>query len=74
MEQGGETVKAKPVKKGMAAQTRLIIFGLIISTAFIVLAACFATYSIGQNMNNAYKNFAQVLSKTLEKTQNNRCL
>ena len=63
MENGGE--KIKPKKKGIAAQTRLIISGLIVSTLFIVLAAGFATYSIGQNMNNAYKNFAQVLSKTL---------
>ena len=64
MENGGESVK-KPSKKGIAAQTRLIIFGLIISTVFIILAACFATYSIGKNMNSAYQNFAQVLAKTL---------
>jgi len=61
----GEEFKQKPKKKGIAAQTRLIIVGLLVSTIFIVLAACFATYSIGQNMNQAYKNFAQVLSKTL---------
>ena len=62
----GAEFKAKPKsKKGMTAQTRLIIAGLGISTAFIFLAACYATYSISQNMNNAYKNFAQVLSKTL---------
>ena len=58
-------MKTKPKKKGMAAQTRLIIVGLLVSTAFIFLAACFATYSINQNMNIAYRNFAQVLSKTL---------
>ena len=61
----GEELKTKPKKRGMAAQTRLIIVGLFVSTLFIVLAACFATYSIGENMNKAYKNFAQVLSKTL---------
>ncbi len=61
----GEEIQLKAEKKGITAQTRLIIAGLIISTFFIVLAACFATYSIGQNMNDAYKNFAQVLSKTL---------
>ena len=64
----GEELKEqqhKKKKKGIAAQTRLIIVGLLVSTIFIVLAACFATYSIGQNMNQAYKNFAQVLSKTL---------
>ena len=63
----GEEFKEKTKKKknGMAAQTRLIIVGLLVSTLFIFFAACFATYSIGQNMNKAYKNFAQVLSKTL---------
>ena len=63
----GEEFKEKPKKKknGIAAQTRLIIAGLFVSTLFIFLAACFATYSISQNMNKAYRNFAQVLSKTL---------
>lgn len=61
----GEESKTKSKKRGMAAQTRLIITGLFVSTIFIVLAAFFATYSIGENMNKAYKNFAQVLSKTL---------
>lgn len=65
MENGGEKKSFKPVRQGMAAQTRLIIFGLLISTVFIFLAACFATYQIDKNMNSAYKNFAQVLSKTL---------
>ena len=63
----GEEFKEKPKQKknGIAAQTRLIIAGLFVSTLFIFLAACFATYSISQNMNKAYRNFAQVLSKTL---------
>ncbi len=65
MENGGENKKIKPQKTGMAAQTRLIIFGLIVSTVFIFLAACFATYSITQNMKYAYRSFGQVLSKTL---------
>ena len=57
--------KEKSKKRGMTAQTRLIIAGLGVSTMFILLAAGFATYSITQNMNSAYKNFALVLSKTL---------
>ncbi len=65
MENGGETRTDLKKKNGMPAQTRLIIVGLLISTLFIFFAACFATYSISQNMNTAYKNFAQVLSKTL---------
>ena len=52
-------------KKSMTAQTRLILAGLGISTAFILVSAGFATYSISQNMNNAYTNFGQILSKTL---------
>ena len=52
-------------KKSMTAQTRLIIAGLAVSTAFILCAAGFAVYSIDKNMNNAYKSFGQVLSKTL---------
>ena len=66
MDNAEETIKpAKKVKKRMTAQTRLILAGLGVSTAFILFAAGFATYSISQNMNQAYKNFAQVLSKTL---------
>ena len=64
MEAGAQN-KEKSKKKGMTAQTRLILAGLAVSTAFILAAAGFATYSITQNMNTAYKNFAQVLSKTL---------
>ena len=55
----------KKDKKGITAQTRLIIAGLAVSTAFILCTAGFAVYSIDKNMNNAYKNFGQVLSKTL---------
>lgn len=57
--------KEEKIKKGMAAQTRLILAGFAVSTVFIVLAACFAIFSIDKNMNRAYKNFGQVLSKTL---------
>ena len=52
-------------KKSMTAQTRLILAGLAVSTAFILCTAGFAVYSIDKNMNSAYKNFGQVLSKTL---------
>ena len=55
----------KNSKKSMTAQARLIVMGLVISTAFILGAAGFATCSIDKNMNSAYKNFGQVLSKTL---------
>ena len=64
MENEAEIVQ-KTKRKGIAAQTRLIIVGLIISTIFIVLAGFFATYSISSNMNSAYRNFAQIIAKTL---------
>ena len=65
METGAELKNKKKNKKGMTAQTRLILAGLGISTVFILLSAGFATYSIGQNMNSAYRSFAQILAKTL---------
>lgn len=65
MENSGTVKKEGKNKKGMSAQTKLIFFGLSISTAFIVLVAWFAYQSINLNMENAYKNFGQVLSKTL---------
>ena len=55
----------KKSKKSMTAQTRLIIAGLVVSTAFILCTAGFAVYSIDKNMNSAYRSFAQVLAKTL---------
>ena len=57
--------KEEKVKRGMNAQTRLILVGLFISTLFILTIAWFVTLSIDKNMYNAYKNFGQVLSKTL---------
>ena len=57
--------KEEKAKKGMTAQTRLILAGFAVSTVFILLTACFAVFSIDKNMNVAYKNFGQVLSKTL---------
>jgi len=55
----------KEGKKGISAQARLIIVGLVISTLFILTIAWYALISIDKNMYNAYKNFGQVLSKTL---------
>lgn len=52
-------------KKGMSAQARLILVGLVISTLFILTTAWYALISIDKNMYNAYKSFGQVLSKTL---------
>ena len=63
----GEEFKEKPkkTKNKMAAQTRLIITGLFVSTLFILFAAWFADFSINNNMLNAYRSFAQIIAKTL---------
>jgi len=65
MENTGEVKKEGKIKNGMSAQTRLIFFGLFISTLFILTTAWYTLVSIDKNMYNAYKNFGQVLSKTL---------
>ena len=65
MEHSDTVKKEEKQKKGMSAQTRLIVVGLLISTLFILTTAWYALISIDKNMYNAYKNFGQVLSKTL---------
>ena len=65
MEDIGLIKKEEKQKKGLSAQTRLILAGLFVSTLFILSTAWFALISIDKNMYNAYKNFGQVLSKTL---------
>lgn len=52
-------------KQSFSTQNRLIIFGLIISTLFIMVIAVFMTFKIQNNLNSAYQNFGQVISKTL---------
>lgn len=46
-------------------QNRLIIFGLVLSTLLIMAIAVFATINIQKNLNEAYQNFGQVISKIL---------
>jgi len=60
-----EGLKQGKEKKGLTAQTRLIITGLVISTLCMFIMAYFAIISINRNMNMAYQSFGQVLSKTL---------
>ncbi|MCQ2744227.1 MAG: ATP-binding protein, partial [bacterium] len=65
MEKTGLVKNEEKHKRGLTAQTRLILVGLFLSTLFIISIAWFALISIDKNMYNAYKNFGQVLSKTL---------
>src|SRR5574344_385239 len=51
--------------KGMSAQKKLIIQGFILSTILIIFIAGLAIFSIQNNLNTGYKNFGQILSKTL---------
>ncbi len=52
-------------EKGLTKQNRLIIIGLIISTLLIMAIAIFVTVNIQRNLNDSYKSFGQVISKTL---------
>lgn len=52
-------------KGNLTAQNRLIIFGLLLSTALIIAIAIFAIFNIQKKLNEGYQNFGQVISKTL---------
>ena len=51
--------------KGMTAQKKLILQGVIISTILIAFIASLAVFNIEKHLNIGYKNFGQILSKTL---------
>jgi len=51
--------------KGMTAQRKLILQGFVLSTVLIIFIAGLAMLNIQKNLNNGYKNFGQILSKTL---------
>ncbi|MBQ6516417.1 HAMP domain-containing protein [bacterium] len=51
--------------KGMTAQNRLILLGLILSTVLIVLVALSSVYIIQKKLNQGYRNFGQIIAKTL---------
>ncbi len=51
--------------KGMTAQRKLILQGFVLSTILLVFIAGLAVLNIQQNLNTGYKNFGQILSKTL---------
>ncbi len=52
-------------KLSFTTQNRLIVFGLVLSTLLIMAIAIFATVNIQKNLNESYKNFGQVISKTI---------
>ena len=52
-------------RKGMTAQNRLIFLGLVLSTVLIVLVALSSVYIIQKKLNQGYRNFGQIISKTL---------
>lgn len=53
------------IKSGITTQNRLIILGLLSTTVVIFLIACLAISKIQANLNDGYKNFGQIISKTL---------
>ena len=52
-------------KINITTQNRLIIIGLSLSTLLIITIAIFSVANIQKNLNSAYKNFGQVISKVL---------
>lgn len=49
----------------MSSQNRLILYGFLSCTLVILLIAMFAINTIQDNMNQAYRSFGQIISKTL---------
>jgi len=51
--------------KNMTTQNRLIILGLLSTTIVMLCLTCFAVNKIKKNLDIGYKNFGQIISKTL---------
>lgn len=51
--------------KSMTTQNRLIILGLLSTTIVMLCLTCFAVNKIKKDLNYGYKNFGQIISKTL---------
>ena len=51
--------------KNLTTQNRLIILGLVSTTLVMVCLTCFAVNKIQKNLDTGYKNFGQIISKTL---------
>lgn len=49
----------------MTTQNRLIILGLLSTTIVMLCLTCFAVNKIKKNLDTGYKNFGQIISKTL---------
>ena len=49
----------------MTTQNRLIILGLLSTTIVMLCLTCFAVNKIKKNLDIGYKNFGQIISKTL---------
>lgn len=52
-------------KVSLTAQNRLIISGLLISTAFIIFIAVFSIFNIQKMIKEGYRSFGEDISKTL---------
>ena len=52
-------------KISLTAQNRLIIFGLLLSTALIVFVAIFAVVNIQKMLKESYRSFGEGISRTL---------
>lgn len=52
-------------KVNLTTQNRLILLGLITSTLFIIVIAILASINIQNKLNEGYKNFGKIISKTM---------
>lgn len=52
-------------KVSLTTQNRLILLGLITSTLFIIVIAVLASINIQNKLNEGYKNFGKIISKTM---------
>ena len=52
-------------KSNLTIQNRIIISGLLFSTALIILIAILAIFNIQKKLNEGYQNFGQIISKTI---------
>ena len=55
----------KRQKLNSKAQNRLIVFGLVFSTILITIVAILTSFNIQKNLKNSYKNFGQVIARTI---------
>lgn len=55
----------KKTKVSLSTQNKFILLGLVMSTLLIILVAIFAIINIQKKLDTSYREFAQIMTKTL---------